>query len=148
MPKIYLEYLEDQIESMNMNDLLDMSFTSNDENLEEDNNDEETEKIENVMFMPSFLYRNPVDESLELDIDYDPKDFNQLHLVIVRYSENDGVAIVHGKWHIFKICQSRRQARQTAQSLEEDQTLWENMPWDNENCKFEICDVVSISVED
>jgi hypothetical protein len=154
--KVYLEFLEEDLQFVSSGifmgedefNLTDLSFPSVDD---DDNNQEAVgpEPDETIVFMPVQLYREPINGAYELETDLDPKEYDRLHLVVVRYSVGEKEEPrLFGKWHIEGVYPSRRVARDVQDLIETNEYPKEDVPWLKDGCRIEDVEVVSLNVED
>jgi len=101
-----------------------------------------------LFFMPMYLYKQPFNGALKLDIDFDPSDHNRLHLVIVRYSHSDEDTDMYGKWHIEKVCKTRREAKDIQVAIESEEYNCDNPVWKKAGAKLDIVEIASVPIED
>jgi hypothetical protein len=102
---------------------------------------------EYMAFMPMYLYCNPINEGFKLDCPFDPSGHTHLHLVIVRYNQDDGDILRCGLWTVYRVCESRREAWIIAQQIQEDELEEENLVWKRNGAKMETAGVVSLPIE-
>ncbi len=101
---------------------------------------------------PVWIYLTPIQDSVKVDVNFNPKpiyeafQFHQLHVVFVRYVlvTDDGNPMP--RWEIATICETRREAKQIAEAIEED-VYTKDPIWKQGNSYIEDIEVYSLGVE-
>ncbi len=109
---------------------------------------EDTLREQYVAFVPLAAYRNPMQGCKEVEVDFDTKDLDRIHLVIVRYSETDDKTEYSGKWHVEKVCTTRREAKEYEKELHESNEDHIRKPWAQDGCEIEEVEIASVPLED
>jgi len=107
-----------------------------------------------VAFIPIALYRNPLHDSMPVEIDFEPTG-HLAHMVLVRYIEQfpDGANTVRAK--IVKLCKTRREALEIKEEVENctyECIPGEENPWEADNCMTDeienAIEIITLDIED
>src|SRR5688572_25632382 len=107
---LYLEYSEEDLIMVPSESFINEDDDDDDEDYggSEDAFDDITapdmKREQYIAFIPTAVYRNPIQGAKELEVDFDTANLDRIHLVVVRYSDSDEKTEYSGKWHIEKVC--------------------------------------------
>jgi hypothetical protein len=141
MPKLYLEYHEEVVVtldfgSMEEKDEEDFEFK------EEEDEEKEPEEKEGLFFAPHCLFRNPIPEGYEINVDFDTEEYKKLSIVIGRYTKDN----LYGNWSVLKVTKTRREALAVQYDIINGEYNEFDKPWEYDG-KLDSVDVYSIDLE-
>jgi hypothetical protein len=120
-----------------------------DHGAEIENEEDEDELVTQEAFdaTPVYCYRRQLEGTTQVQIGFDPENYNVVHIVFIKYCEVDGQNNAYLRWAIAEILPSRRSAKIVAEEIENNEWRGDG-PWMHDNCDIEEVEIYSLGVED
>jgi hypothetical protein len=144
---VYLEYEQEELSYVSSS----VALGESDDDISFDEDSEVPLEVvdESIFFMPVYLYRNPLVGCMKFDINFDPSEYDRLHLVVVRFSQQDEDQLIGGKWFVEGIYKTRREAKEIEFAIESgDYSSEKELPWKGSGVELDGVSVVTLALED